>query len=100
MGQWDRLHVLEPEQIKVYAERTPGWETNEDYLRRAFEFTNFVEAFSFMTEVAAISEELDHHPDWSNSWNKVDITVTNHQAGGITEIDFVLCEMINGLVAQ
>ena len=50
-----------------------------------------------MTKVAAIAEELDHHPDWSNSWNKVEIAVVNHQAGGVTEIDFVLCEKIDEL---
>ncbi len=99
MGEWDRSHVLQPNQSEEYIERIPGWEVEEDHLRRVFVFVDFVEAFNFMTRVADISEELDHHPDWANSWNKVDITITNHQAGGITEIDFVLCERINGLVA-
>ncbi len=99
MGKWDRSHVLQPHQLEAYMERTPGWVMEKDHLHRVFEFDDFVEAFSFMTRIADISEELNHHPDWSNSWNKVDITITNHQAGGITEIDFVLCERINGLVA-
>ena len=48
-----------------------------------------------MKKVAEIAEELDHHPDWFNSWNTVKISVTNHRAGGITEIDLLLCARIN-----
>lgn len=100
MSQADRKKVLPPEEQKDLLERIGGWEVKLDGLQRTFEFTDFEEAFNFMTQVAAIAEEINHHPDWSNSWNKVDITVTNHQAGGVTEIDFVLCERINRLVRQ
>ena len=47
-----------------------------------------------LAEVAKIAEELDHHPDWSNSWNTVEISITNHQAGGITEVDLYMCARI------
>ena len=53
-----------------------------------------------MTKVAVIAEEMDHHPDWSNSWNKVEIQITNHQAGGLTEIDFVFGSKISELVTN
>ena len=100
MSQPDRKRVLLPEEQEVFLERIYGWEIKLDGLHRILEFSDFEEAFNFMTEVAEIAEELNHHPDWSNSWNKVDITVTNHQAGGVTEIDFVLCERINRLVGR
>tara|TARA_B110000014_G_C19805165_1_gene418100 strand:- start:177 stop:479 length:303 start_codon:yes stop_codon:yes gene_type:complete len=100
MSQADRKKVLLPEEQKDLLERIPEWEVKLDGLQRTFEFTDFEEAFNFMTKVAVIAEEINHHPDWSNSWNKVDITVTNHQAGGVTKIDFVLCERINRLVRQ
>ena len=61
---------------------------------KTFVFEDFTEAFAFMSEVAKIAEELDHHPDWSNSWNTVEISITNHQAGGITEVDLCMCARI------
>ena len=67
-----------------------GWEVVDQRLMRTFTFSNFSEAFGFMTRVALIAEKLDHHPDWENSWNKVVIGVTSHAEGGITEqcVDF------------
>ena len=75
-----------------------AWEVSEKSLNKTFVFKEFTEAFAFMTEVAKIAEELDHHPDWSNSWNTVEISITNHQAGGITEIDLYLCARIEETV--
>ena len=97
MSQVDRKKIFTDEDIKSMSGRIPKWEATQDGLKKTFEFVNFEEAFNFMTKVAAIAEDLDHHPDWSNSWNKVDIAVVNHQAGGVTEIDFVLCEKIDEL---
>ena len=100
MGEWDRSHVMQPHQVEERSKGISGWTVKGDQLSRTFEFDDFAEAFHFMTKVAKIAEELDHHPDWANSWNKVEITVTNHQAGGITEIDFVLCERIDKQVTR
>lgn len=61
-----------------------GWAIVENRLRRDLEFSDFAEAFAFMTRVAEIAEEMDHHPDWSNSWNRVTIDIASHDAGGIT----------------
>ena len=74
-----------------------GWSVDGDVLRRVFEFADFAEAFAFMTRVAAEAERLNHHPDWSNSWNKVVIDLFSHDKGAITDRDRELAERINAL---
>ena len=61
------------------------WDVVDGKLHREFAFADFREAFSFMTAVALEAEKLDHHPDWSNSWNTVVVDIVNHSAGGITD---------------
>jgi 4a-hydroxytetrahydrobiopterin dehydratase len=73
------------------------WTLKDNAITRDFKFKTFVEAFSFMTAVALIAEKMDHHPDWSNSYNKVSISLTNHEAKGITQLDFDLALNINKL---
>jgi 4a-hydroxytetrahydrobiopterin dehydratase len=63
----------------------PGWSVVDGRLHRQFRFADFAEAFGFMTRVALAAERLNHHPDWSNSWNTVTLDVVSHAAGGITE---------------
>ena len=75
-----------------------GWTQDGDTLHRELEFADFSEAFGFMTRVALLAEKRNHHPDWSNSWNKVTIDLTTHDAGGLTENDVGLAESINALV--
>ena len=71
------------------------WTENENSLDGIFEFGNFVEAFSFMTAVALVAEKMDHHPNWSNVWNRVEIQLTTHDAGNtITEKDRLLANEI------
>ena len=67
----------------------PGWTLREDGLaiRRIFTFADFSEAFAFMTRVALAAEKADHHPEWSNVYNRVDITLTTHDAGGLSQRD-------------
>lgn len=74
------------------------WKEENNMLKRSFEFTDFIEAFSFMTKVALISEKMDHHPNWSNTYNKVDIALTSHDKGNIvTERDWKLAKQIDKL---
>jgi len=76
----------------------PGkWSLTKDKksIHQSFEFKTFVEAFSFMTHVAFLAEKADHHPDWSNAYNKVDITLSSHDAGGVTEKDIKLAKEID-----
>jgi len=78
-----------------------GWRQVDGALIRDFEFTDFIEAFSFMTRVALVAERLDHHPDWSNSWNRVFISLRSHDAGGVvTKRDHELARAINAIFAS
>ena len=76
----------------------PGWDETGDRLHRTFEFKDFVEAFGFMSRVALLAEKANHHPEWSNVWNKVTIDLTTHDAGGLTDNDRNLARAINKLV--
>jgi 4a-hydroxytetrahydrobiopterin dehydratase len=73
------------------------WELQEKKISKAFKFKDFVEAFGFMTQVAMLAEKQDHHPEWSNVYNKVNITLTTHEAGGLTDRDFRLANDIERL---
>ena len=75
-----------------------GWSYKDGKLQKDLEFKNFSEAFSFMTRVALKAEKLNHHPDWSNVYNKIHISLSTHDAGGITELDFKLATFINKIV--
>ena len=75
-----------------------GWRHEDNALRREFTFTNFAEAFAFMTSIAVMAEAADHHPDWSNSYNTVAIALTSHDKGCVTQRDSSLAEQINSLV--
>lgn len=87
--------VLSEAEVTERLDGLDGWEVVDGALHRRFQFANFVEAFGFMTRVALVAEKLDHHPDWSNSWNKVDITISSHDAGGITARCFELAATAN-----
>jgi len=79
----------------------PGkWALSEDgkSIHQGFKFNSFAEAFSFMTHVALLAEKLDHHPNWSNVYNKVDITLSTHDAGGLTSKDIDLAQVISDFV--
>ncbi len=75
------------------------WQETDNKLYRKFEFTNFSEAFAFMTRVAMEAEKMDHHPLWTNVWNKVEIWLSTHDAGDVvTEKDKKLAERIDKLL--
>lgn len=74
------------------------WKEQEDKLVRIFTFKNFTEAFGFMTKVAIVAEKMDHHPEWSNVYNKVTIKLCTHDAGSVvTEKDRTLADAIDQL---
>lgn len=75
-----------------------GWDDVDGKLHREFTFANFSEAWAFMSRVALLAEKRDHHPDWSNSWNKVVIDLVSHDKGGITDRDRDLAAAIDKLL--
>jgi len=71
-------------------EALPGWSalsTGRDAIQRTYKFADFNAAFGFMTQVALKAEKLDHHPEWANVYNRVEVTLTTHDAGGVTSLD-------------
>jgi 4a-hydroxytetrahydrobiopterin dehydratase len=77
----------------------PGWELRDGKLHREYRFADFSAAFAFMTRVAMYAEQLDHHPDWSNVYNRVQVALNTHDAGGITELDFRLAQAMEGFAS-
>lgn len=73
------------------------WSIKEGKLYKEFKFADFVSAFGFMTQVALLAERANHHPEWFNVYNKVAISLTTHDAGGISNRDFQLAEEISKL---
>lgn len=80
----------------------PQWTAvaEPDGISRRFIFTDFVAAFGFMTRVAILAEKADHHPEWSNVYNRVDIILTTHDAGGLSQRDIALAHAIDALADQ
>lgn len=83
------------EEINIALRPLIGWEYQNDFLIRHFVFKNFIDAFGFMSKVALLAEKMDHHPDWSNVYNRVVVKLKTHDADGITEKDFKLASFIN-----
>ncbi|NQU69562.1 MAG: 4a-hydroxytetrahydrobiopterin dehydratase [Rhodospirillales bacterium] len=76
-----------------------GWKKvrGRDAISKSYRFRNFNEAFGFMTRVALAAERMDHHPEWFNVYNRVDVTLTTHDAGGVTERDIALAKFMESL---
>lgn len=81
------------------AQDLPGWKMAEgrDAITRSFRFADFSAAWGFMSRVALLAERHDHHPEWSNVWNRVEITLTTHDAGGLSARDVALAKAIDAL---
>ncbi len=91
------IQRMSSEDIAQHLRQLPDWALQQNTLRRSFEFADFVEAFGFMSQVALLAERNDHHPDWSNVYNRVVINLSTHAAGGITALDFKLAKLISQL---
>ncbi len=93
---------LNKAEILTKLEDVPGWGFSPDghSIFRNFVFSGFAEAFGFMAEAALVAEKLDHHPEWTNVWRKVSVTLTTHSAKGLTELDFVLAKAMNEIAKK
>ena len=92
------MKALTEEQINVRLEEMEGWGYSEGALYILFEFENFKEAFSAMTRIAFEAERLNHHPEWTNVYDKLEIFLSTHDADGVTDKDFELAGIIDDLI--
>ncbi len=82
--------------------RLQGWTavTGRDAISKTFTFQNFNEAFGFMTRAALVAEKMDHHPEWSNVYKTVSVTLSTHDAGGLTELDVKLADAMDKIAGR
>ena len=92
-----RTEKLPADVIEKNLQQCPHWALDQGKLYRRFVFDDFVAAFGFMSQVALLAEAMNHHPEWSNVWNRVEIHLTTHDAGGISDLDFQLARKIDAL---
>ena len=93
---------LRPEDRAAGLKELNGWALCEgrEAISKSFRFRNFREAFGFMTQVALVAEKMNHHPEWSNVYRSVEITLATHDVGGLSELDLKLARSIDLIVAQ
>ncbi len=92
-----RPQKLDTQSIENELAKLSGWTLREDgkAMLKTFKFKNFSEAFGFMTQCALAAEKLDHHPEWFNVYARVEVTLSTHDAGGLTELDFKLAHRMD-----
>ncbi|MBL4584498.1 MAG: 4a-hydroxytetrahydrobiopterin dehydratase [Pseudomonadales bacterium] len=84
--------IATEQQLQSFLSEQSNWILKNGKLHREYSFLDFVEAFGFMTQVALLSERHNHHPEWSNQYNKVSVDLVTHEADGVTERDFMLAQ--------
>lgn len=93
---------LDPNAVRDAMTDLPAWALADDgkSISRSFRFRDFGEAFGFMARVALAAEKMDHHPDWANVYNRVDVRLNTHDAGGLTELDLKLARKMDRIAGQ
>ena len=99
MSHTDTYHKLTDKEIESEVNKMPGWKVVNGKLSKSFEFKDFIEAFSFMTRVAMHAEKMNHHPEWFNVYNKVNVDLVTHDLNGISNYDMKLANAINKIQA-
>jgi 4a-hydroxytetrahydrobiopterin dehydratase len=92
------MKPLEPAQLAAALEDLPHWHLSEGKLHRKFKFDDFRQALAFMNAVGDAAEKANHHPEWFNVYNRVEVWLTTHDAGGITNRDLALARVMDSLV--
>ena len=90
-------HLLAAEELELFLRDLPGWSVAEDLLTRTYQFADFVRAFTFMSAVPMHCERLNHHPEWSNVYGRVEVRLTTHDLGGVTSLDTALARIMEEL---
>ncbi len=86
------MNVLNPKEAVLELQ---GWTGGDDFITRVFKFDDFAAAFGFMSQIAIHAQAMNHHPEWYNVYNRVDVTLTTHEAGGLTQKDIDLAMLMN-----
>ena len=89
--------LLSKEERSSLKMELPNWALvpNRDAITRSYQFKDFKEAFAFMTQCALMAEQMNHHPEWFNVWNRVEVTLSTHDAGGLTKLDLDLARSMD-----
>jgi 4a-hydroxytetrahydrobiopterin dehydratase len=87
------------EELKATVDSLPGWKLQGDKLYKQYTFADFAHAFGFMATAAVLIEKMNHHPEWSNVYNRVDVQLTTHDAGGVTARDIELARLLDNISA-
>jgi 4a-hydroxytetrahydrobiopterin dehydratase len=95
-----RRALLAEAEISAGLASLPGWTASGGKLRREFRFADFVHAFGFMSACALAAESMNHHPEWSNVWNRVTVALSTHDAGGVTKLDLELAAKMSALAEK
>jgi 4a-hydroxytetrahydrobiopterin dehydratase len=90
---------LTDDEVRARLAEAPGWTFAGGALHREYRFADFVEAFGFMARGALVAEAMNHHPNWSNVYNRVTIDLSTHDAGGVTSLDFDLAKRLEAIAA-
>lgn len=94
------MDKLTDTQIAEHMKALPEWELGQGRIKRTFRFKDFVEAFGWMSSVALVAERMNHHPEWKNVWATVEVELSTHDAGGLTELDMKLAAAMDALSAK
>tara|TARA_Y100001968_G_scaffold249249_1_gene233971 strand:- start:5730 stop:6017 length:288 start_codon:yes stop_codon:yes gene_type:complete len=92
------VSLINRTQLNYFIENNPTWTIHNKTIKKEYRFNNFIEAFGFISKVALLSEKMNHHPNWQNTYNKVSIELTTHDIGGISSNDTKLAEAIDKLI--
>ena len=95
-----KISKANSDQVEAFIQQNDSWSLEDGKLHREFVFEDFIQAFGFMTQVALHAQSSNHHPEWSNVYKKVDVSLTTHEAGGITDRDFKLAKLMDQIAAR
>jgi len=92
-----KIEKIDPQTLDLNSKELEGWSLVEhrEAIQKSFKLRSFNEAWAFMNRIALLAEKMNHHPEWSNIYNRVDITLTTHDANGVSERDIKMAEKIN-----